>query len=67
MSEGEVFITDCFEVRIKGNSELCDKFLQFQLDNKIFGPRGGGCGMGSLVSFIYIEHKEKIEKFFKEL
>lgn len=66
MTDTIVFITDCFEVQIKNNQELCTKFMEFQIENKIFGPNGGYCGHGGLKTFVDIKHKEKVEQFFKE-
>jgi type III secretion system FlhB-like substrate exporter len=59
-------ITDCFEVYIQNDYDLVQDFLKFQIDNTIYGPRGGHCGLGDMLSFIYLVHKEKVLQFFKD-
>lgn len=45
---------------------LVGKFLQFQLDNEVFGPRGGSCGNGHFSGSFDIEHKDAIEAWLTE-
>jgi hypothetical protein len=66
-------IQDCVQVKInekdwytkKDDELLYKKFLDFIIEEKVYGIGGGHSGRGRYLAYFPMHDKERIERFFK--